>query len=115
MRVLLTLAELEALSSAGTSRLFTLHLSRVAGEQPARLEHRTKSLLVYLAQRAGNGEAQRSGLPRDAAAIEVYLNIVFAFVAREHQGLRNHILQNSRREVVCQLAVVDGNFSASYA
>src|SRR3982750_2280792 len=104
--VLLPLAELELLAGLRAAGLLALDGTRVA-RQEAELTKLAAVALVDLHERAGDGEAQRAGLTRLSAALDVGLHVVLAEVVGRGERLLDRAHERGAREVVAEGAAVD--------
>src|SRR5204862_5123224 len=103
--VVLPLAELEPLSRLRTARLLPLHRPRVARQQSEIAELATVHF-VDLHQRPRHGEAQRTGLARHAAAVNVGAYVETAERVGCHERLLDRADQRRTREIVAQRPAV---------
>ena len=111
---LLTLTELEAAASLGTTRLLALHGTAVAGEESSVLEL-FLVLCVDFHQGAGDGQAQGLALAGEAATVEVGLDVVLLGDVEELQRLLDDILQDGGGEEILDVFLVDCYLAGSLA
>ena len=107
---ILTLAELEATTSLGTTRLFTFNGTGVTRHEA----FSTECLLVFsvhLHQSTCNSEAKSLALTRKATATEVHLDVILFSHIKKSKGLLYNVLQNGRREIIGEIALVDGDLA----
>ena len=110
--MVLTLAELEATTSLGTTWLLTLYLTAVASHEA----FSTECLLVLgidLNQCAGDSQTESLALTGETATLQVNLDIIRLCNVQQVQGLLNNVLQNGAGEVLGQVTLVDGNLTAT--
>src|SRR5690606_35328381 len=93
--------------------LLALHRTGVAGEEPGLLEDRTVRLGVDLVQRAGDAQAQRTGLAGDAAAVDAGDHVEPALDVEQAERVVDELLVQLVREVFLQRPAVDGPLAAA--
>src|SRR5699024_925863 len=101
-------AELEALPCSGHAVLLALLGARVAREKPFFLQPGAQ-LRVELAARARDAETDRAGLTGDAAAVDRAEHVELVGRFGQQQRLLDLDAQRFGREVVAELAMVDGD------
>src|SRR2546430_925733 len=99
------LAVLGRLAGLLQTVLLALLDPRVTGEEAGLLQ-RLPGVAVPLDQRAGDGQAQRAGLPGDAAALEVRPDVERLRLVQDHQRLADELLVHLVREVLLQRLAV---------
>lgn len=102
----LAFGELEAAAGAWLTGFLTLFHSRVAGQETGFFENRTQ-IGVLLAQSAGDGVTNCSGLTGDAATFGIDFDIKFLGGFRDDEGIKNLILEAQGGEVSLELTSVD--------
>src|SRR5258706_8445101 len=110
----LALGVLRSLAGLLQAVLLALLLAGVAGEEPGPLE-RDAQLAVELGQRTGDAEAQRAGLPADAAAVDRRVDVVALVGGRQTQRLGDDHPGRLRREVPRDRAPVDDDRAGARA
>src|SRR5690606_18428005 len=101
-----TLAVLGRLAGLLETGLLALGHPRVAGEEAGLLQRRAV-LDVRGLQRAGDAEAQRTGLAAGAAAVDPREHVELALQAEQHERLVHDLLVDLVREVLVQGPAVD--------
>src|SRR5580700_1900323 len=86
--------------------LLALFLSRIAGEQPRRLEDRAQ-LWIRGDQCASDSVAHSTGLPGDAATEHLDRDLVASGRVGDAQRLRDHGLEVTASEILARWTVVD--------
>jgi len=110
----LTLAELEATTCLWTSGLLSLDLAAVACHKA----FGTECLLVLsvnLDQGACDSQAESLRLTGVATAIEVHVDVVLLGHVEQRERLLHDELEYGAGEVLCQVALVDGNLASTFA
>ena len=110
---LLTLAELEVLTSLRLTRFLTLNLTSVTSHEAFCLQ-RSLVFRIDFHQRTSDSEAKRLSLTFEATAVKRYLDIVFLNYAEFVQRLENDIAQNRRREISLDVATVDHDLAGTF-
>ena len=108
----LTFAELEAFASLGLAGFLALDHTGVAHEETFFLQSRTV-LDVVLAECAGDSHAQSLSLAGDSTAIEIGLDIPFAFSVGNLQGLVDDVLQRASGEIFLIVSFVNNNLAGA--
>ena len=109
----LTLAELEAATCLGTSRLFTFYLAAIAGNE----SFCTQCLLVVsidFDEGACDGETQSLALASEATTLKVHLDVVLLSHVEKGEGLLYYELEDRRGEVFGKVTLVDGNLTSTF-
>src|SRR6478672_6807592 len=104
----LALGVLLSLACLLETGLLTLDDAGVTGEVAGLLQGGAVVLDVDLVQRTGDAEAKRTGLAGGATAVDAGNDVVGAFEIEDLEGLVDVLLVQLVREVVVQLAAVDG-------
>ena len=110
----LTLGELLVGAGAFESDLLAFDHARVAREESGFFERRAR-VGVHLEYRAGDAEADGSGLSGESAAVGVDEYVDFAFDSGDRERLHGHRRPVEAREVVLHFTVVDEELSRSLA
>src|SRR5688572_1923462 len=103
--VRLALAELEPLAGLRTAGLLALDGTRIAREQ-AEIAKLAAVGFIHDEQRTGRGEAQRAGLARHAAALDLRLHVEAAERVGRAEGLLDRRDERGAGEVVPERATV---------
>ena len=106
MPVGLTLRELEAATRLGATVLLALDHARIAGEEAVGLQPLAQIRLEQR-QRARDAVAQRAGLRRDAAAVQLRDHVHARLVADRLERLADVALERGPREEVVERLAVD--------
>ena len=109
----LTLGELEALASLGTTGLLTFNDARVAGHEAFDAEC-VLVLGVDLDEGAGDGETESLGLTFVTATVKVDLDVILLGCFESAEGLLHDILKDGRGEVNIERTFVDGDLTVSF-
>ena len=104
----LALRVLRCLAGLLQTGLLTLDDTGVAGQEAGLLQGRTVVLAVNLVQRAGDAQAQRTGLAGGAATVDACNDVVSAIQIKQLERIVDFLLVQLVREVVSQFAAVDG-------
>src|SRR5688500_3705902 len=104
----LALGVLLSLAGLLETGLLTLDDAGVTGEVAGLLQRGAVVLDVDLVQRTGDAETQCTGLAGGATAVDAGNDVVGAFEIEDLEGLVDVLLVQLVREVVVQLAAVDG-------
>lgn len=110
----LTLGELLVGASAFEADLFAFDHARVAREEAGFFKRRAR-VGIHLEYRAGDAEADGSGLSGESAAVCVDEHVDFAFDACNRERLHCHRRPVEAREVVLHFTVVDEELSRPFA
>src|SRR6056297_3010149 len=94
----LTLGELEALTGFRTAKLLTFHNAAVARQEACRLERATQAGIIKL-QRLGDAVLDRTGLTREAAALDRRHHVKLIFRA----GHRKRLAQDHLKHGTCKI------------
>ena len=111
--MILTLGELEALTSLGLTGFLTLDSTGVAGHEAIGAEY---SLVVGidLDESAGDGETESLGLTFVTATVKVDLDVILLGCFESAEGLLHDILKDGRGEVNIEGTFVDGDLTVSF-
>ena len=109
----LTLTELEVLTSFRLTRFLTLNLTSVTSHETFCLQ-RSLVFRIDLHQCASDSQTQSLCLSFEATAIKVGLDIVFLSYAEFVQRLEHDIAQNRRREIFLDVAAVDLDLAGTF-
>lgn len=110
----LTLGELLVGAGAFEADLLAFDHARVAREEAGFFERRAR-VGIHFEYRAGDAEADGSGLSGESAAVGVDEYVDFAFDAGHRERLHGHRRPVEAREVVLHFTVVDEELSRSFA
>ena len=108
----LTFAELEAFTGLGLTGFLTLDHTWVAHQEAFLLQCGTVFDVVF-AQGAGNSHAKSLSLAGDSTAVEVGLDIPFAFSVGNLERLVDDVLQWASGEIFFVVSVVDNNLASA--
>ena len=113
MQTILAFGELEALACFRLTGFLAFYGARVAGHETCLAEH---SLVfgVDFHQCACDSEAECFCLAFVAAAVQIYVDVVFVGCLEGAQGLLNDVLENGGREVNFQGALVDNDGTVAF-
>lgn len=110
----LTLGELEASASAGTTGLFAFLHPRVAGEETFRLDQLAVRGIEE-SERAGNRMTDRDSLCVLTAALDDGFHVELIDHVKGLEGRDHGVLEVDRWKVFFERKTVDSHFSGSFA